>query len=104
MKDAANILELIKKSVSTTDPGAIIILYGSYARGDFREDSDIDILVLIEKDKVTMDDRMRISSSLNHISLETGMLISPFVTSKKEWTNHKVTPFFENVKNEGIAL
>ena len=104
MKDATNILQLIKKSVSTTDPGATIILYGSYARGDFNEDSDIDILVLIDKDKVTMEDRKRISSSLYKIELDAGIIISPFVSTKQGWATHKVTPFYENVNNEGIRL
>ena len=90
--------------MSVIEPGATVILYGSYARGDFREDSDIDILVLIEKDKVTMDDRKRISSLLNHISLENGTMICLFIASKKEWSSRKVTPFYENVNREGIAL
>ncbi len=97
-------MQLIKKSVSVTDPGATLILYGSYARGDFSADSDIDVLVLIDKDKVTMDDRKRISSSLYSIELETGIIISPFLSSKKAWATHKITPFYENVIREGIVL
>lgn len=98
------ILQLIKKSVSDTEPGATLILYGSYARGDFRPDSDIDVLVLIDKDKVTMDDRRRISSSMNRIELEIGTIISPFLSTKKDWAAHKITPFYENVNREGIVL
>ncbi len=99
-----HILQLIKQSVSVTDPGATLILYGSYARGDFRPDSDIDVLVLIDKDKAAMDDWKRITSSLNKIELDTGIIISPFLSSKKDWASHKVTPFYENVNREGIAL
>lgn len=51
MKDKDHILGLIKKSVLATDPNATVILYGSYARGDYREDSDIDLLILLNKDK-----------------------------------------------------
>ncbi len=104
MEQKNYILQLIKKSVSVTDPGATLILYGSYARGDFSADSDIDVLVLIDKDKVTMDDRKRISSSLYSIELETGIIISPFLSSKKAWATHKITPFYENVIREGIVL
>jgi predicted nucleotidyltransferase len=104
VKQKEYILQSIKESVSATDPGATLILYGSYARGDFREDSDIDVLVLIDKDKVTMDDRRRVSSSLYKIELETGVMISPFLSSKKDWASHKVTPFYENVNREGIVL
>ena len=104
MKQKDHILQLIKKSVSETVPGADVILYGSYARGDFRADSDIDILVLVDNDRVTMGDRKRVSSSLYSIELEAGIIISPFLSSKKAWASHKVTPFYENVQREGLAL
>ena len=57
MKDKDYILQLVKKSVSKTDPKAVLILYGSYARGDYRDDSDLDLLVLIDKDKITRIDQ-----------------------------------------------
>ncbi|MDO9580896.1 MAG: nucleotidyltransferase domain-containing protein [Bacteroidales bacterium] len=50
MKDKNYILQLIKKSVKSTEPNAILILYGSYARGDYRDDSDLGLLVLVDKD------------------------------------------------------
>ena len=62
MISTSQILQQIKRSFSVTDPDATLILYGSYARGDQREDSDIDILVLVNKDKITYDDRKRIGN------------------------------------------
>lgn len=98
MKDKSSILKLIKTSVSSTEPNAILILYGSYARGDYRDDSDVDLLVLIDKDKVTRDDEKRIKYPLYAIEFETGTIISPIVFSKKEWeSRHRITPFYENV-------
>ena len=64
MKDKNHILQLIKKSVSSTEPNAILILYGSYARGDFRVDSDLDLLVLIDKEIITRFDQKRIKYPL----------------------------------------
>ncbi len=105
MDNKDSILQRIKKSVKTTDPDATVILYGSYARGDNRSDSDIDILVLIDKDKATRDDQKRIAYPLYDIEFETGFVISPIVFSKKVWeTKHIITPFYENVTKEGMVL
>jgi len=105
MVDKDQILQRIKDSVKSTAPDATLILYGSYARGDYREDSDIDLLVLLNKDKVTIEDRMQIISPVYGIELDTGKLISLFFYSKKAWETRKmITPFYENVTREGIVL
>lgn len=105
MIDTAQILQRIKSSVHATDPGATLILYGSYARGDNRDDSDIDILVLLDKDKITYDDRARIGHPLFHLELETETQISPRIFSKEIWeTKYKITPFYKNITLEGKLL
>ena len=82
-----------------------MILYGSYARGDNKTDSDIDILVLVDQDKVSYDDEKRIKYPLYHIEYDTGVIISPLVFSKKIWeTKHRITPFYQNVIKEGVVL
>ena len=105
MKDKNYILQLIKTSVSTTEPKAILILYGSYARGDNRDDSDLDVLIIVDKDKITRIDQKRIKYPLYDIEFETGTIISPLIFSKKDWeTKHRITPFYENIAREGIVL
>ena len=105
MKDKTYILKLIKTSVSTTDPNAILILYGSYARGDFNDNSDVDLLVLLDKDTISRVDEKKIKYPLYDIEFETGTIISPLVFSKKDWeTKHRITPFYENVIREGKVL
>lgn len=101
-----NILQRIKDSVITTAPGATLILYGSYARGDQREDSDIDLLILVnkDKDKMTYDEESKITHPLYTIEFELGTVICPMVYTRKAWANHRVTPFYENVNKEGIVL
>jgi predicted nucleotidyltransferase len=102
--DKDYILQLIKKSVMATDPGATLILYGSHARSDEKESSDIDILVLIDKDKTTREDQKRIAYPLYDIEFDTRLIISPMVYSIKAWQTHRVTPFYENVIREGKEL
>ena len=105
MKDKNFILKLIKKSVKITEPNAILILYGSYARGDYNEDSDLDLLVLIDKDEITRSDQKRIKYPLYDIEFDTGTIISALIFTKKDWEmNHMITPFYENVVREGRIL
>lgn len=105
MTGRSHILELIKKSVNKVDPNAILILYGSYARRDYTAESDIDLLILVDKENITRNDKIKITYPLYDVELETGIVISPKVYSKKFWQQeHKVTPFYENVNREGIVL
>ena len=104
MVDKVNIFTLIKDSVVTTAPGATVILYGSYARGDFKDDSDIDLLILVDKDKLSSAEEDRITFPLYDLEHKNGIIISPLVYTKKAWSNHMVTPFYENVNREGRVL
>lgn len=99
------ILLKIKESIALTNPKAKVILYGSYARGDNKNDSDVDLLILLDEDTITREDEIKVKYPLYDIEFETGQIISPLVLSKKEWeTKHKVTPFYENVNKEGVIL
>lgn len=105
MNNMKDILLTIKDSVKSIDPTATVILYGSFARGDNDQNSDIDLLILLEKEKLTRDDEKRIKYPLYDIEFETGQIISPLVLSKYDWeSRHKITPFYEYVTNEGVIL
>ena len=105
MGNKNNILQLIRSSVNKTEPEATVILFGSYARGDFKKDSDIDILILLDKEKITHSDAKRIAYPLYDIEFETGKIISPLILSKRKWeTKHKITPFYKNIQKEGVIL
>lgn len=105
MINKKELLLKIKKSIKSIVPNAIIILYGSYARGEEEVESDIDILILLDKDKVTWNDEKKVKYPLYDIEFDIGKIISPLVLSKKDWeTRHHITPFYENIINEGIVL
>ncbi len=96
---------MVKDSVKSTVPNAKVILYGSYARGDFTADSDLDILILLDKDVITREDEKMVKYPLYDIEFETGKKISPLVLTKSDWeSRHKITPFYENVERDGIVL
>jgi predicted nucleotidyltransferase len=105
MQEHNQILKQIKSAVKATEPAATIVLYGSYARGDNKINSDIDVLILIDKDKITSADARRVAYPLYDIEFETGKIISPLILSRKSWeTKHRITPFYKNVQKEGVVL
>ena len=86
-------------------PSAEVILYGSEARGEARSDSDIDLLILVDGDKLTLAQEDAVTTPLYELELQTGVAISPIVMLKKQWENRPFkTPFYINVVNEGITL
>ena len=75
-----------------------IILFGSYARGDYDEESDIDILIVGD---IELDD---IIDLIFEILIKYGILINAVVESTSEFEKWKDTSFHQNVLNEGISL
>ena len=83
-----------------------IILYGSYARGDFNSDSDVDIMALAN---INEDERRTIQKGINKIasdvSLERDITVSITLRSLTMYkTRVEYVPFYRNVHTEGVEV
>lgn len=105
MEEREKILTKIKKIILSKEPNADIILYGSRARKDYTGESDWDILVLMDKDQITLQDEQNLRHSLYDIELDTGEIVSLMIYSQNEWkTRQRITPFYKNIEKEGIRI
>lgn len=83
-----------------------IILYGSYARGDYQKDSDIDIVAIVQGEREKLQQNLKsvwdISSDLE---LAYGAIISPTVIPFVEYEKYKNDlPYYRNIENEGVEI
>jgi predicted nucleotidyltransferase len=98
-------LKRISKEITKYDPKAEVYLYGSRARGDNRNDSDWDILVISPSEKITFDYESELRDPIVELELNSGEIISLLVYSKNDWIRKKtVSPLFLNVSKEGIRI
>ncbi|MEM6317082.1 MAG: nucleotidyltransferase domain-containing protein [Bacteroidota bacterium] len=96
-----NIVDSVKKEVTKIAPDSEVILFGSRARGDFKEKSDWDFLILLNKKKVSKSEKEKIRSKLYEIELMTDEVISTIIHSRSEWEKRSVTPIYQIIEEEG---
>ena len=97
------IVSAIKEAIHRLPMNLEARLYGSEARGDARIDSDIDVLILVDKPVVDKTDEERVFACLYPIELSSGIAINPVIMPRNLW-GARITPFYINVENEGILL
>ncbi|MBR2215248.1 MAG: nucleotidyltransferase domain-containing protein [Selenomonadaceae bacterium] len=83
-----------------------IYLYGSYARGDFDEESDVDFAAIVDGERLSLQQEMKkLWGETAKIDLEYDVVTSPTVIPTEEF--HKYIdelPYYRNIKTEGIRL
>ena len=83
-----------------------VILYGSYARGDFNEDSDIDIMILLDLDDMLIKKyRHELSGMTYDFNMNYDVDIKPTIKNKEhfeQWVD--VYPFYKSIKKDGVLL
>lgn len=103
VKKQAGILERVRAEIENIEENAQVILFGSRARGDNREDSDWDFLILMDQE-ITVALKDEIRERLYEIELETGEVISTIIHQKNEWEERAVTPIHQIIEEEGLEV
>ena len=102
--DQAKLDELVRRIVEAVHP-LRIILFGSAARGDWTEDSDVDVLVLL--DTVPAADRQCLAQRACELGvLDSGILLQAMPMTTRDFSellSHE-RRFALDVEREGIVL
>ena len=84
--------------------GARLILFGSQARNDARDDSDWDLLILLKDQQLQKDTFGAYAYPFVELGWEYGTYFSPKIYTYAEWARRKGTPFYDNINREGVIL
>ena len=83
-----------------------VILYGSCARGTFQDDSDIDVLLLLDVPKEHLaEERRKIFAISDRLDLEYDVVLAPVLQSKDVYENYlPVSAFYQEIQKSGIKI
>lgn len=81
-----------------------VILYGSYARGDYDDESDIDIMIMVDMSREELNKyRVMFSNFFSDMNLENGVFLTSKLQSKPYFEQWQTTmPFYQNIMREGV--
>ena len=81
-----------------------VILYGSYARHEANEDSDVDVMVLLDMPRENLlAYRRDVARIAGNMLFDYGVVVSPVLENKDFFERNRETyPFFRNVDKEGV--
>ena len=104
-KRTKTILNKVKKRLKEIYGAQLrgIILYGSYARGDFTTGSDIDILILLEDMKDPIAEHDRYFDAIWELDLKYNTVISAIAFRERDFRSRRL-PIILNAKREGVFL
>ena len=83
-----------------------ILLYGSYARGDYDSESDVDIVGIVHGQREQLQQKLKLLWDISvNIGIENDVVVSPTVIPYEEYIRHKSTlPYYKNIEKEGILI
>lgn len=98
-----DLLTDLKARLATTYGSRLkaVYLYGSYARGDQESESDIDILIILDRVDHYSLEIDHTGELVSELSLRSGISVSRLFVSEDDW-QHRDTPFLANAREEAI--
>lgn len=83
-----------------------IMLYGSYARGDFTEGSDIDLVAVVRGSRLDLQEKLKAIWDVSaELGLENDIIVSPTVIPYDEFMKYKQSlPYYRNIAEEGCKV
>ena len=95
------VIDSIKQVAARVLPkGSTLYLYGSRARGDYHDDSDWDLLLLVDRPKLKLSERENMEFPFTEKGWEIGEDLSARAFTKEEWYNGPRSLFFYNVEED----
>jgi len=79
-------------------------VFGSRARGEAEADSDMDVLLEVETDRVAPSDKQRLRDIASEISLASGIIVSLLVIDQDILKERGDFSLFDNIRDEGITV
>ncbi len=83
-----------------------IVLYGSYARGNYTEESDIDIVAVVHGSRIELQEKLKAVWDVSaELGLENDVIVSPTVIPYDEFMKYKQSlPYYRNIAEEGKKI
>lgn len=108
MEEKGEVLKAFVKQIRKIFGASLrqIILYGSYARGDYRDNSDMDIMILtsLAESEIRELENIVYDAAYEYL-LSDGIVISVIIKNESHfncWLG--ALPYYDNVKREGVVL
>lgn len=83
-----------------------IVVYGSYARGDYKENSDVDVMIFVKIPEEQIGSyRETVSDCAFEYFMKYGIDISPIIKNEehfKDWADY--LPYYRSVRDEGVVV
>ncbi len=83
-----------------------VFLYGSYAKGNFDDESDVDITAIVRGDRLDLQNKLKkVWDKSADIGIENDVVVSPTVIPFHEYEEYKETlPYYKNIWKEGKLI